>query len=127
MNPVQNVNEQRLTKFRKFIVSKETEDVLIKKILTYAKKGDFTRYTSTLEEAWRLSIHGLSESLGSMIDKKHQIPELHVETDYLGDPASKFGIYEAQMHRSRGITITMFLALMKYYKQSYLDVIEESE
>ena len=40
-----------------------SEDILIEKILAYAKEHDYVKYTSTLWEAWRLSIAGLSEAM----------------------------------------------------------------
>ncbi|MFA5903897.1 MAG: hypothetical protein WC836_08155 [Desulfobacula sp.] len=36
------------------------EDWLMEQILMYAKKQGYTAYTSTLKEAWRLSVSGLS-------------------------------------------------------------------
>ena len=38
-----------------------------------------------------------------------------------------FGILEARRHRSRGVTLIMFLGLMKYYRQSYVDLIMEAD
>ncbi|MBN1186007.1 MAG: response regulator [Bacteroidales bacterium] len=100
------------------------EDWLMARILSYAKQFQFTKYTSTLEEAWRLSISGLSRSLIEALKNfKDKIPELHPDEDYLSDPVSKFGVIEAQKHRERGISLSMFLGLMKYYKQCYLDLV----
>lgn len=36
------------------------EDWLMRRILEYAKRQGYAEYTSTLEEAWRLSIQQLS-------------------------------------------------------------------
>ncbi|MFX0100120.1 MAG: sensor histidine kinase [Candidatus Hodarchaeota archaeon] len=115
-------------KLKEFITRTENENLLIKKVLAYAKTGEFTRYTSTLEEAWRISIAGLTESLCKTIDSYHDcLPELTVDDDYEKDPAASFGILEAQLHRSRGITLALFLALMKYYRQSYIDLVCEAD
>ena len=106
---------------------KNSEDWLMNRILEYAVKLEFTKYTSTLAEAWRLSVSGLSGSL--ILAAKHysdNIPELHPDDKYINDPISKFGIIEAQKHRVRGTTLGMFLGLMKYYKESYIDLIEHS-
>lgn len=99
------------------------ENWLVKRILKYAIEHNFTKYTSTLEEAWRLSISGLSESIAGAIDVYKEVPELDSDDDYLSDPISKFAIFEALKHRERGIPLEMFLALTKYYKQAYLDLI----
>ncbi len=99
------------------------ENWLVKRVLKYALEHNFTKYTSTLEEAWRLSISGLSESIANGIDEYGDVPELDPDDDYMEDPISQFAIIEAIKHRERGIPIGMFLALTKYYKQSYLDLI----
>lgn len=102
------------------------EDWLMERILKYAKQRDYTKYTSTLKEAWRLSISGLSTSLIDALKAKGQDLELGPHDKYISDPASHFGIIEAERHRQRGISIDMFLGLMKYYRQSYSDLIRES-
>lgn len=102
------------------------EDWLMERILRYAKQRGYTEYTSTLKEAWRLSISGLSKSLIDALNEKGQDLELGPHEDYVSDPASHFGIIEAERHRQRGISLSMFLGLMKYYRQSYSDLIRES-
>lgn len=119
-----DLDEGVLEKFRHLVQTPATEKILIKSTLEYAKRGEFTRYTSTLEEAWRVAIQGLNQSLLQTIDTCHtKVPELHVDLDYVHDPAAAFGIHEAKMHRSRGVTLSLFLALMKYYQQAYHDLI----
>ncbi|MBN2106209.1 MAG: hypothetical protein JW832_02205, partial [Deltaproteobacteria bacterium] len=41
------------------------------------------------------------------------------------DPLTFFGVTEARLHRQRGVTLAMFLGLMKYYRQGYSDLIAE--
>jgi len=100
------------------------EDWLMLRILEYAKARGYTTYTSTLAEAWRVSICCLSTPLLQVLQKKSAIPELDPDTDYTKDTIAQFGVVEAQRHRNRGITLSLFLGLMKYYRQSYLDLIE---
>lgn len=113
-----------LTKFIKYI--NDHEDWLMGRILDYAQQRDYTKYTSTLKEPWRLSISGLSKSLVELIKAKGEDIELGPEEDYTSDPATQFGIIEAKRHRERGTRLDMFLGLMKYYHQSYQDLISES-
>ena len=101
----------------------KSEDWLIRRVLHYAREYSFTKYTSTLEEAWRMSIRGLSEPLLQALKEKNPVLELNPEADFTNDPVASFGILEAQRHRSRGITLSMFLGLMKYYRQSYIDLV----
>lgn len=102
------------------------EDWLMEKILYYAKQRNFTKYTSPLKEEWRLSISGLSKSLIDVLNEKGKDLELGPDEEYIFDPASHFGIIEAERHRQRGVSLDMFLGLMKYYRQSYADLIHES-
>ncbi len=102
------------------------EDWLMERILRYAQQRDYTKYTSTLKEAWRLSISGLSRSLIELLETQGDDIELGPEEDYSCDPAARFGRTQARRHRERGITIDMFLGLMKYYHQTYQDLIKIS-
>jgi PAS domain-containing protein len=96
-------------------------------ILDYAKHFGFTAYTSTLKEAWRLSISGLSASVIRALRTHEEPPELQPDEDLTEDPIAQFGMVEAQRHRERGISLGMFLSLMKYYRQAYLDLIHAQE
>jgi PAS domain S-box-containing protein len=104
----------------------KSEDWLIRRVLHYAREYSYAKYTSTLEEAWRMSIRGLSEPLLQALKEKNPVLELNPEADFTNDPVASFGILEAQRHRSRGITLSMFLGLMKYYRQSYIDLVQEA-
>ncbi|MDR3594776.1 ATP-binding protein [Clostridium sp.] len=104
----------------------DNEDILMEKILSYAKEQNYTKYTSTLKEAWRMSIVGLSEVIVKMIEKSSDIPKMGPDDDFTKSEVAEFGIVEAQRHRSRGVTLGMFLGLMKYYQQVYIDIIDES-
>jgi signal transduction histidine kinase len=106
---------------------KGSEDRLIDLILNYASQEGYTRYTSTLKEAWRLSIEGLSKAIIEIVERSDTIPELGPEEDFASDPATQFGVIEAQRHRARGVNLSMFLGLMKYYRQSYLDLLTECD
>ena len=52
------------------------EDWLMERILKYAKQRDYAQYSSTLKEAWRLSISGLSKSLMDALNAKGHDLEL---------------------------------------------------
>jgi len=104
----------------------ESQTFLVRRTLEYAKLHNFTKYTATLEEAWIASISGLSEALIEALRSYGFIPELDVDEDYASDRIASFGVLEAQRHRSRGVTLEMFLGLMKYDRQSYLDLVMET-
>jgi PAS domain-containing protein len=100
-----------------------SEDWLTRRTLQYALQQGYTKYTSTLEEAWRLSISGLSASLMEALSHTEQSLELTPDMDIAADPLAAFGIHEARLHRSRGVSLTMFQGLLKYYRQSYIDLV----
>ncbi|MDD2829866.1 MAG: PAS domain S-box protein [Sulfuricurvum sp.] len=97
---------------------------LMEKILDYAAQHGYTSYTSTLLEAWRISIEGLTNSLGLLMQEYPIPPALGPSENYKDDPASAFGLLEAQRHRARGVNFAMFISLFKYYRQTYHDLIE---
>lgn len=103
------------------------EDWLVTRVHGYAKKHGFTQYTSTLVAAWQISISGLSAALLDAIETTSEPPEFKPDDDYTKEPVASFGILEAQRHRARGITLGMFLGLMKYYRQGYVDLVLASE
>ncbi len=98
----------------------------MERVLDYAIKRDYAKYTSTLKEPWRLSVSGLSSSLVEVITSTGGDLELNPGENYASDPAAQFGIAEAKLHRERGIDLAMFLGLMKYYQQAYIDLIREA-
>lgn len=102
------------------------EDWLVDKTLGYAKQYGYTPFTSTLAEAWRVSICGLSGPLIKALTHYGEPPQL-IADDHAEESITAFGIDAARRHRSRGITIGLFLGLMKYYRQSYLDLLELGE
>ena len=100
------------------------ESWLIDRVLFYAKRQGYTRYASTLRETWRQSIAGLSAPLLAALEKGMPDTELRPDEDYTADPLARFGISEARRHRERGMDLGMFLGLMKYYRQSYVDLVD---
>ena len=103
----------------------EHEDWLISRVVDYAKTYRYTEYTSTLKEAWRVSICGLSGPLISALELYEEPPEIIAGEDFNRHPITAFGIEQARHHRARGITLAQFLGLTKYYHQSYADLVDE--
>jgi len=106
---------------------RDHESWLMERILHYAKENDYTKYTSTLVEPWRISIVGLTDSLHLLMQRYPTPPPLHPDENFSDDPASAFGLLEAHRHRSRGVNFAMFISLFKYYRQTYHDLIEENK
>lgn len=106
---------------------KEHELDLMERILTYAKEYGYIKYTSTLIEAWRISIVGLTDSLDLLMQQYPSPPSMGPDESFSDDPASQFGLLEAKRHRSRGVNFAMFISLFKYYEQTYHNLIEENQ
>ncbi len=106
---------------------KANEEWLMERILDYAKRQEYAQYTSTLKEAWRLSISGLSLSIIKALQIFQNPPEMTPEKNPAQDEISLFGVIEAQRHKERGVSLLMFLGLMKYYRQAYVDLICQSD
>jgi PAS domain S-box-containing protein len=102
----------------------DNEEWLIDRVLAYAKRQGYTRYMPTLRQAWRQSIAGLSEPLIVALKNGPPDIELSPDEDYTTDPLTRFGIIEARRHRKRGVDLSMFLGLMKYCRQSYMDLVD---
>lgn len=102
---------------------RNSEAVLASRIRYYAEKIGYTKYTPPDENVWKLSIRGLSEGLLSALKRSAEIPALTPDVDLVNDEITAFGVSQARKHRSRGVTLEMFLGLMKYFRQSYHDVI----
>lgn len=107
---------------------RENERWLMERILSYARAQGFTKYTSTLIEAWRMSIQGLSDALIDAIGHyRGEMPEFSPEDIYDEDPVAQFGVIEARRHRERGVSLSMFLGLYKYYRYAFVDLVREMD
>lgn len=100
---------------------------LMRRIRDYAVARGYSRYTSTLEEAWRISVAELTRSIVLALDVSEAPWELRPDDDFISDAIAAFGVLEAQRHRARGISLEMFMGLMKYYRQTYLDLLHDAE
>jgi|GEM_PF-1637749 len=109
--------------FRHLIIAHE--DWLVTRVLDYAKQYGYTRYSSTLLEAWRLSVAKLSAVLLHSFEDGAYRSGLHADGDHAADPVTLYGIEEARKHRSRGVSLSLFISLLKYYRRAYLDLIVE--
>jgi len=101
-----------------------SENWLVNQVIHHAKAHNFTKYSSTLSEAWRMSIVNLSDTIISALQNYDNSLELDPDENYVLDPIAAYGITQAKKHRVRGINLGMFLGLFKYYRQSYIDLVK---
>ncbi|MBI1296962.1 GAF domain-containing protein [bacterium] len=98
---------------------------LMVRILHYAKQQGYVKYTSTLVEAWRISIVRLSETIVTAIQRDPHPPEMAPDDDFSSHPVAAVGVEDGLRHRGRGLTLGMYLSLLKYYRQCYVDLIQQ--
>jgi diguanylate cyclase (GGDEF)-like protein len=99
----------------------------MQRVLGYARRHGFTRHTSTIQEALRASIAGLSAGLVTSLEAQHTRLELDPDDDFTEDPVAAFGALEARRHRVRGVPFRVIMGLLKIYRQSYLDLANDAE
>ena len=99
-----------------------SENWLTARVIQYAKERGYTPFTSTLEQAWLASIRGLSAPLIAALDEGNSFSPVEAFADYAHDPIAHYGIEAARRHRTRGITLGLFLGSMKSYRETYQDL-----
>lgn len=97
------------------------EDALLRAILRWSNLLGYSRFTSTLEEPWRLSVRGLNAALVEGLASHPVVPDLGPDDDGWGSAVVAFAVEEADRHRARGMNLAMFLGLFKYYRQVWDD------
>ncbi|MET1412014.1 ATP-binding protein [Roseibium sp. HPY-6] len=100
------------------------EEWLTDRVVHYAQLKGYTQNTSTLREAWRISICGLSAPLVQLIDIAQSSPHTR-ETAIKG--ATSFGVSQGLKHRSLGIELIDFIGLLKLYRKAYVELVTENE
>ncbi|HEX2919805.1 MAG TPA: HAMP domain-containing sensor histidine kinase, partial [Bacteroidales bacterium] len=104
----------------------DNEDWLTNRIINYACEYGFAKYYSIQIDQWRVPVRQLSESLAVAAGHYgNNYPELDLDFND-SDPISKFAVSHADMHRKRGVSIQLFLGTMKYFRDSYIELIESS-
>jgi PAS domain S-box len=107
------------------VVLHAAEEALMGRILASAERHGYTKYTSSRKEDWRLSVRGLTKALEEALDQEI-LSELSADAHFRDDPVAAFGVEEARLHRERGVSLSMFQGLFKYYRNAYQNELRES-
>ena len=102
------------------------EDWLIYRVIDYAKANDYSQYTPTLVSAWRESVAGLRDELVRALDAHPEPLPMPADHDYCTDPHTAFAVGSARRHRARGVTLALFLGLTKFFRLTFLDLVDEA-
>jgi len=102
------------------------EGWLKKRVHEHAGKNGYSRYSSLLSEASRTSANRLISSIVKVLNEIGiNSPQLSPDIIYSQDPLSFYGVIEAKINRKEGIALNVFMELIKLYRQSYIDLINE--
>ncbi len=101
------------------------EDWLIYRVIDYARANDYSRYTPTLVSAWRESVVGLRDELVRALDEHPEPLPMPADHDYCADPHTAFAVGSARRHRARGVTLALFLGLTKFFRLTFLDLVDK--
>lgn len=99
------------------------EGKLMERLVQLAMAHGYAKYTSSKREDWRVSIRGLIDTLEVGVNQGG-LREVVADEDCVNDPVSAFGVLEAKRHRERGVSLSMFQGLFKYYRQAFLEELE---
>ena len=101
------------------------EDWLIYRVIDCAKANDYSQYTPTLVSAWRESVVGLRDELVRALDEHPEPLPMPADHDFCADPYTAFAIGSARRHRARGVTLALFLGLTKFFRLTFLDLVDK--
>jgi len=116
-----NSSPNDMSRFNELLTSHE--DWLMKRLLYHAKRVIDIGDGASVEEAWRRCVRGLSGVLIKGLKTRYPDFEFRQGEDFRHDPLCAFMVNTAIRHRERGISLEMFHALMVYYKQAWLDLV----
>jgi PAS domain S-box-containing protein len=105
---------------------REREDDLLSRLVSLSRQAEYTRYTSTREEDWRVTVREPADQLAAWIEARSEPEAMHVDEVFQENPRAAFGIQEARLHRERGITLEMFLGLCKLMRQTFVELARDS-
>ncbi len=98
------------------------EDRLVAQVIHAARHNGYFRYTPSLIRAWRESIVGLSADLAAALTACDAPLPMAADADYSDDPYCRFALMTARRHRACGVTLCLYLGLVKHFRRCYLDL-----
>lgn len=100
-----------------------SQEWLVERILSRVRDSGFTCDAPSLAGARHLAVAGISSALLKTLERDETLTEISAGDVRAHDPAVAFAVGKARDHRCRGVSLGMFMALLKLYRQSYLDLV----
>ena len=97
-------------------------ETIVDRSIEIAKLNGYAPFTTTIRAAWVEAIVSVTESLGNYLsagDVSASGPQATL--DYRTDPRFTRMRKIARLHRSLGITLTMYVGLFKHFRNLYID------
>jgi signal transduction histidine kinase len=102
------------------------EDRLLGHVLSLAEANGYFRFVPETPEAWRDTLRGLSGSLLQALRSDPSPPSLTADDVGRDDGLCAFGVVLARKHRREGMPLGIFLGLVKFFRQAYLDLVRSA-
>jgi len=102
------------------------EDRLLGQVLSLAEANGFFRFVPGAPEEWRATLRGLSGSLLQAFRSDPSPPSLTADDVGRDDGLCAFGVVEARKRRREGMSPGIFLGLVKFFRQAYLDLVRSA-
>ncbi len=102
------------------------EDPLLAQVLSLAEANGYFRFVPGTPEEWRAALRGLSGSLLQAFRSDPSPPSLTADDIGREDGLSAFGVVEARKRRREGMPLEIFLGLVKFFRQAYLDLVRNA-
>ena len=103
------------------------EDRLLRQVLSLAEANEYFRFVPKTSEAWRSTVRGLSGSMLQALRSDPSPPSLTADDVGRDDGLSAFGVVEARKRRIEGMPLGIFLGLLTFFREAYLDLVRSSD
>jgi two-component system NtrC family sensor kinase len=102
------------------------EERLLAQVLSLAEANGYFRFAPGTPEEWRSVLRGLSGSMLQAFRSDPSPPSLAADDIGREDGLSAFGVVEARKRRREGMSLEIFLGLVKFFRQAYLDLVRSA-
>ncbi len=104
---------------------RESDNWLVDRVRSYAREHGYTSYLPALRLFWEASIRGISGALQQALPGGLAGLELETNDANAADHLTLFATQEARRHRDRGVSLVPYLGLLAYFRQGYMDLVDE--
>ncbi|WP_298266675.1 histidine kinase [Geobacter sp.] len=104
-----------------------SEAWLLDRVRRHVRDIGHGAYAPTLVTARKIALGGIARTLAEVMDTILDEPVFSYDIEPQDDPVTKFCAGKAREHLQRGVTVGMFLGILKCYRRSFHDLIGEHE